>query len=325
MPNYRFAVLCLAVLALDSETAQADEGGVPFWLSGQYASLSAVPPTPGWSLTLLPYYYNGSAGGPKSFDRGGAIVAGLHTQLPALFAFPSYAPETKVLDGQPTLALGWGVGRNSTQVDASVAIGDLTRQVSRSDSIDGGSDLYPTASIAWAKGNNNWMTYLTGDIPTGAYQSQRLSNIGIGHGAIDAGGGYTYLNGENGREFSAVVGFTYNWENTHTNYKNGVDSHLDWAASQFLSENWEIGVAGYVYCQLSGDNYPTSGPSGDLRSLALGSFKSRIAAAGPEVGYAFKVGNKPAYLNIRAYWEFWAQNRVEGYALFATLNVPLGH
>jgi len=37
------------------------------------------------------------------------------------------------------------------------------------------------------------MTYITGDIPVGAYQSDRLSNVGIGHGAIDAGGGYTYF------------------------------------------------------------------------------------------------------------------------------------
>jgi hypothetical protein len=28
-----------------------------------------------------------------------------------------------------------------------------------------------------------------GDIPVGAYDSMRLSNIGIGHGAIDGGGG----------------------------------------------------------------------------------------------------------------------------------------
>jgi hypothetical protein len=33
------------------------------------------------------------------------------------------------------------------------------------------------------------MTYLTGDIPVGAYDPTRLSNLGIGHAAIDGGGG----------------------------------------------------------------------------------------------------------------------------------------
>jgi hypothetical protein len=116
-------------------------------------------------------------------------------------------------------------------------------------------------------------------------------------------------------EFSGVLGFTYNWENTHTNYKNGVDSHLDWAVSQFLNDNWEIGVVGYVYYQLTGDS-----GSGNR----VGSFESRVASVGPEVGYVFKYHGQAAYLNLRGYWEYWAQNRVEGYALFATVSIPLG-
>jgi hypothetical protein len=187
--------------------------------------------------------------------------------------------------------------------------------VGRSDSLTAGTDLFPVASLAWTGGNDNWMTYVTGDIPTGAYQKSRLANLGIGHGAFDAGGGYTYLNDKTGLEFSGVLGFTYNLENTSTNYKNGIDSHLDWAVSQFLSANWELGVVGYVYYQLSGDS-----GSGDR----VGAFKSRVASVGPEVGYVFTFGGQPAYFNLRGYWEFWAQNRVQGYALFATLSIPLG-
>ena len=226
---------------------------------------------------------------------------------------PGYSADTKILGGQPYVGLGWGPGYNRTSVDITLTQPALN--VGRSDSITGGTDLYPFASLAWTKGNDNWMTYLTGDIPVGAYQSNRLANLGIGHGAIDAGGGYTYLNDKTGLEFSAVAGVTYNWENTHTNYKNGIDSHLDWAVSQFLSANWEVGVAGYVYYQLTGDS-----GSGDR----VGAFKSRVASVGPEVGYAFKFGGQPAYFNLRGYWEFWAQNRVQGYALFATLSIPLG-
>ena len=42
------------------------------------------------------------------------------------------------------------------------------------------------------------MTYLTGDIPVGLYSSQNLSNLGIGHGAVDAGGGDTYFDKQTG-------------------------------------------------------------------------------------------------------------------------------
>ena len=55
--------------------------------------------------------------------------------------------------------------------------------------------------------------------------------------------------------------------NTSTNYQSGVDSHLDWAVSQFLSQSWQVGVVGYVYYQLTADS-----GSGDH----VGSFKSRV-------------------------------------------------
>jgi len=146
----------------------------------------------------------------------------------------------------------------------------------------------------------------------------------MGHGAIDAGGGYTYLNQKTGLELSAVAGLTYNLKNSDTGYRSGVDSHLDWALSQFLSENWEVGAVGYVYYQFSNDSYSTDGVIGQIRQRVLGGFRSKVASVGPEVGYVFKMGKQTGYFNLRGYWEFWAQNRLEGYALFATVNLPLG-
>ncbi len=287
---------------------------MPFWFSGQFASLAAVPPAPGWSVAVLPYYYDGNAGGSETFQKGRSLSAGLATSAPLLLFQPGYAFEKKILGGQPYVGIGWGPGQNRTSVDFTLSPPGITG--SRSDSVTGGTDVYPFASLSWSEGNDNWMTYLTGDIPVGAYSSERLANLGIGHAAMDVGGGYTYLDSTNGREMSAVVGATYNWENADTSYRNGVDSHLDWAVSQFLSENWQVGLVGYVYYQLTGD-----GGSGDR----VGDFKSRVASVGPEVGYVFKFNGQPAYANLRGYYEFWAQNRVEGYAVFATMNIPLGN
>lgn len=306
------ALACAAALA-PSIPARADQGGVPFWMSGQFASLAAVPATPGWSLPAQGYYYDGNASASKSFPRGDSVAAGLSSRMPLVLFQPTYAPDEKVLGGQLALGVGFGYGWNTT--DADITISPRGKEFGRSDSVSGGTDLYPIASLAWASGVHNGMGYLTGDIPVGAYDAKRLANIGIGHGAIDAGGGYTYFDQQDGRELSAVLGLTYNFENTDTHYKNGVDSHLDWAASQFVSVNWQVGVAGYAYYQLSGD-------SGS--GAKLGPFKSRVAAIGPELGYAFTIGGVPAYANLRGYWEFWAQNRLEGYAVFATVVIPLG-
>ncbi len=87
--------------------------------------------------------------------------------------------------------------------------GGLSLSGSWSDSVFGAGDLYPTGSLRWNQGVNNFMTCLTGDIPVGLYNAQNLANLGIGRGAIDPGGGYTYFDQQTGHEFSAVIGATY--------------------------------------------------------------------------------------------------------------------
>jgi hypothetical protein len=49
--------------------------------------------------------------------------------------------------------------------------------------------------------------------------------MGLGHWAADTGAGYTYLNEQVGFEWSAVVGFTYNFINPYTQYRSGIDAH----------------------------------------------------------------------------------------------------
>jgi hypothetical protein len=179
-------------------------------------------------------------------------------------------------------------------------------------SLTGFGDLYPQFTLRWNQGVNNFMTYLTGDIPVGAYDSMRLANIGIGHGAIDAGGGYTYFNPQTGHEFSAVLGFTYNLKNQTTQYQNGVDMHLDWGASQFLSKQVMVGLVGYAYQEVGCDS-----GSGDR----VGCFQSRVFSVGPQIGFIFPVGDLQGYLNLKGYKEFGSENRPEGWNAWLTFAI----
>jgi hypothetical protein len=158
------------------------------------------------------------------------------------------------------------------------------------------------------------MAYLTGDIPVGSYNPDRLANIGIGHGAIDGGGAYTYLNTKSGTEFSATFGFTGKFTNLSTNYTNGIDSHLDLAASQFLNRQFFVGAVAYVYQQLTPDRG---------QHAILGSNESRPRGIGPQIGYNFDVNGTTVYTNVRAYWEFDSYRRLQGHAFYATVNIPL--
>ena len=170
----------------------------------------------------------------------------------------------------------------------------------------------PAGSLRWNNGVHNYMTYMTGDIPVGAYDSTRLSNLGIGHGALDGGGGYTYFNPQTGHEFSAVLGFTYNFENRSTQYQNGVDMHLDWGASQFLTKQFQVGLVGYVYKEIGCDS-----GSGDR----VGCFQSQVVGVGPQLGFIFPVGEMQGYLNFKGYKEFAAENRPDGWNTWVTFVI----
>ncbi|WP_262297739.1 SphA family protein [Microvirga sesbaniae] len=300
----------LALAASQAGSAFADEGGKSFWLPGQYGSFAAVAPTPGWSLPLVFYGYQGSVGAGRVLPRGRLLSSGLDSSFDALFVTPTYTPDTMILGARASVSLSFAPGYDATS--GTVAVGP--RSVSRSDSVFGGSDLIPTAQLFWNAGHHNVMAYVTGNIPVGTYSPNSLASIGIGHAAIDVGGAYTYLNTKTGTEFSATLGLTRNFENPSTDYTNGLDLHLDLAASQFLNQQLFVGVVGYYYQQLTADQG---------QPAFLGPNKSRTRGIGPQIGYNFKVGDQQIYTNLRAYFEFDSYRRLQGTAVYATINIPL--
>ena len=248
------------------------------------------------------------------------VNANLNSNADTGWLIGAYTFATPVLGGQASASLMGIYGSNSTSL-AGTLTGTLTTPggaipFSRFDSINSSltafGDLYPQFTLKWNAGVHNYMTYITGDIPVGAYQSDRLANLGLGHWAIDAGGGYTYFDQQTGHEFSGVLGFTYNFVNPATQYQSGVDMHFDWGASQFLTKQWEVGLVGYAYQQLGCDT-----GSGDR----VGCFRSRVLGVGPQVGYIFPVGDMQGYLNLKAYGEFANENRPAGWNLWLTFNL----
>ena len=305
------AIMPAVALAVTGGTAVADEGGVSFWLPGQYASFAAVAPAPGFSLPMQTYYYSGNAGASKALNRGDDVSFGVDTKFFGQFFVPTWTPDAKLWGAQTSFSLAFFPGWNETSAD--VGLGPLS--AGRTDSVTGFGDLYPTAQLFWNNGGvHNWMAYLTGDIPMGAYDPDRLANLGLGHAAIDAGGAYTYLNTKTGWEFSATAGLTYNFENDDTDYTSGINSHLDVGMSRFLNERFFLGAVGYAYVQLTPD---------DGQPDILGDFKGRSFALGPQVGYNFNAGGVPIYTNLRGYYEFDVQNRTKGGSVFLTVNIPI--
>jgi hypothetical protein len=319
--------LAMAIYGCVAEAAYADESGVSFWLPGQFSSLAATPQVPGWSWAEVYYHTTVSGSGTVAAAREIQIGrfpssvnvnlnANLNAQADLLILNPTYTFATPVLGGQLAAGITGIFGRSAASISGTLTteIGPITttRVGSIGDSITSVGDLYPMVTLKWNAGVNNFMTYMTGDIPVGAYDPTRIANLGIGHGAIDGGGGYTYFNPQLGHEFSVVAGLTYNFKNQDTQYQNGLDFHLDWGASQFLSKQIFVGFVGYAYQQVTDD----SGAS-----PILGGFRSRVLGIGPQIGYLFPVGDMQGYLNLKGYGEFDAANRPSGWNTWLTFSI----
>jgi hypothetical protein len=160
------------------EISRADESGISFWLPGQYASLAAVPQTPGWALGSI--YYHTSVSGSGNVAAAREIQVGrfsptvnvnlnlsLSGQGDLLILAPSYTFATPVLGGQLTLSMAGVYGRSAASIAGTLTAvaGPIvaTRTGTLEDSLTSYGDLYPTATLRWNNGVNNYMAYVSGD------------------------------------------------------------------------------------------------------------------------------------------------------------------
>jgi hypothetical protein len=321
--------LALGVMAAPT-VARADEGGVSLWVPGFLSSFAASPLVPGFSYTTIGYNTHVTAGGDVAFARQvtrgnlavnftGNLNANLKADVGLGMAIPSYTFAEKIFGAQATVLALVPYGRANVSVDAALT-GNLglggpgfTIGGAAADAISGFADLATLFNLRWNAGVDNYMVYFLNNIPVGRYDPTRLANLGIGHFGADMGGAYTYLNPATGREFSATLGFSFNAENPSTQYYNGVDAHLDWGASQFLTKQFNVGLVGYAYQQLSCD-----GGAGDR----VGCFKSRVFGVGPQMNYIMPLSAMyQAVFSLKGFKEFGAEHRPEGWNVWLTLSI----
>jgi hypothetical protein len=307
------AAAMLGAVMFTPHAAHADAGGVGFWLPGSMGSLSAVPGQAGWSFTSVYLHLEANAGGSKELQQNASIVSGLHARADVLGFLPAYTFETPVLGGQLTVGaagvpgnVGVGIGATLTGPRGNAIMGNAH------DARTTLADIYYLGTLKWNQGANNYMWYVFGNVPSGTYDPNRLANLSPGYTAIDSGVGYTYLDTKTGHELSMVAGITYNGINDALQYRNGVDFHFDWAASQFVSKSVHVGLAGYVYQQITGD-------SG--LGAKLGDFKGHSVGIGPQIGIFFPASQGyTGYLNVRGYWDVATENRPTTQVFMATLT-----
>jgi hypothetical protein len=306
--------LAALALAASPHRALADAGGLSFWLPGTFGSLAAAPVTPGWSWAQIYLHLDQRAGNGTNFVTSngipGSVVAGLNAHADALIEGVTYTSALPVLGGQAGFSLLAAPGNLGVGINASLT-GPLGNTISGSkfDDRTTVSDVFYQGTLKWNQGVNNEMVYIAGNIPSGTYDPNRLANLSFGFVGYDVGGGYTYLDPKSGHEFSIVGGMNYSMPNPTLQYQNGIDAHIDWAASQFISKSVHVGIAGYYFQQVTAD----SGPG-----AKLGAFQGMAVGLGPQIGFLFPVGNMQGYLNIKGLADLETENRPKGWSTWVS-------
>ncbi len=296
-------VAAVFVFAVAME-AHADEGGSGYWLPGSFAWQAAVPSAVGFSIETSYYHATASTDPSLNVSRGNNVISGLYTSSNFLMVTPTYAIPIAAIGGQTEFSVTFQMG-NYTAADAGTTTVDA---------MTGIGDLSPAVAQKWVADVHNFMAYAAGNVPVGSYDPSRLATTGLGRWAVDGGLGYTYFDEKSGREFSAVLGLTYNFMNPSTAYQSGMDLHLDLSASQFVNDNVYAGLVGYIYYQITGDT--GSGAT-------LGAFPSRVVGFGPQAGYNFSLGGRDVQMNGRGYYEIAGQNRPSGWSAWLTFTIAL--
>jgi hypothetical protein len=168
------AILMIAAAAFMSTVAEADEGGVSFWIPGLFGSLAAAPQQPGFSLATIYYHTSVSAGGDVALAREiearripVTVTATLNAKLDAtgdiVLFNPNYVFATPILGGQASVGLLGMFGRSAASVNGALTgtvatpFGAIpfSRFDNFSDHVWGFGDLAPQASLRWNAGVHN--------------------------------------------------------------------------------------------------------------------------------------------------------------------------
>lgn len=289
-------------------SAVSSEGAFSNYLPGTYGDFGAAlkPPT---DLTIRNdlLRYEGDA---SRSVRGGRITTNLETDLLINLTTMLYRPDTTIFGAQ--YVFGLMLPFADAEVGALVNSDPFDVSVNEHDNGLGDVALIP-AALYWEMDRYHFSVSQIIVAPTGAYDEDALVNPGLNHWSFDTTTAFTYLNPENGREFSATLGYIYNTKNSATNYKSGQEIHLDYVFNQYFSESFALGIHGFYLEQITGDS-----GSGAL----LGDFKGESAGIGPAALWKPKSAKLDVAVILKWHHEYSTTNRMKGD--YVSLSFVLG-
>lgn len=303
-------------LALNIQV-QAAEFGTGLYILGYQSALAGYQPDPGFYLRNDLYVYQGNAT-IAPFSR--RIEVDLRSRLITDIIGGTYVTPLEIFGARYALGMIWSSATNNflkgkLAVDTRFPL--LNRLLTRSEegSYTGVSDLAITPiNLGWHLGQFHIMAFGNVYAPVGSYNPNRRLNTGLNRWAVEPNVAVTWLQPQYGQEVSLSMGWTANFRNPATQYTTGQEFHLEYYLGQHLPKGFALGLAGYIYNQMTADT--GSGAS-------LGAFHGQTIALGPSLSFNSKIGDHAIGVNARYYNEVKVHNRFDGQAFFLTLSLGL--
>jgi hypothetical protein len=287
---------CVAALGLCAGLAQATEGGGSSYAMGAENYLSGALPPPGLYGQLFLNRYRADSlrdddgePVPADFDLAANVIA------PRLV----WVTEQQLLGGQ--LAFHTILPLVDLEVELN---GQQQRERGLGDATFG-----VAVGHHWSDKLHS-IAALDVIAPTGRYDEDDLANLGRNHWAVLPVLAVSYLD-PRGLNADIKAMYTFNLENSDTDYRSGQELHADYSIGWGLGNGWVLGVGGYAYLQTTDDRQDGN---------TVEDNKGRAFAIGPSIKYASDSG-----WFVTAKWEKETQvrNRPEGEAFWVKLTVPL--
>jgi hypothetical protein len=154
-------------------------------------------------------------------------------------------------------------------------------------------------------------------LPTGSYDRHRVINLGRNYWSFDSNLTYTWLSQTRGHEVTFNAGYLLNTRNTASDYRSGNEFHVDFLFAQHFTSHFAVGVPGYWYKQVTGDDADM------LDQLNLGSFRGEAAGLGLALLFKPAVAGKDVNVVLKWVHDIHARRRFEGSEIMLSVAFKL--
>lgn len=265
----RIKLAVLAGLMISGAAVFATENGGNGYPNGAEGYMAGALPPPGmYAINYVLYY------------AADDMMDGSGNKLPIDFDLDVFGYGMRFLNVTDKTLFGGTWAQHAFVPVMSV---DVTTPGGSDDTFGLGDIIVDPFILGWHTPNFHWVAGLEVYLPLGKYDKNDIANVGRNYWTIEPAVAATYLS-NGGYEASIKVMYDVNMENNATDYDSGDEFHFDYALAKHMS-SWTVGISGFYYSQITGDDGTIMTPGGPVDS---GDNKGFQIGLGPMIAYNYK-------------------------------------